>query len=1603
MENKRPFLPTKLPKEPCPRWASTGECIYGDVCKYSHDAVAAALGFRDQQPPLAQVNTNASSRQHPTAQRAPNPRETRQQPSAPGDTTFLRRNPAGPSSAKSQNWRGQSSPGNHNPHNRQQPETRSNPNPQPRQPLTQGNANSRNPHESRNQDDLREWKRTIRQAASNRTARIRFFELAIKLVDGEVGISQDMFKTLAKEDALQVIRTLVQQALPQATSVQDKATLWVAEIEPLLRVITHQRVVDSAVLEQEVFTIYNFLHGIGGQRMKTLYDFIIEFIGSMSAGKAPVPQANLCCLSMTELSLGVLSKMLDSNSTNIVNQDFSAIIGRLEPLLNDAAQRPNQGLYLESQARQWLRYIKLRLGVGDSLPVSAPRSQSAGPLTHFVLPKNLPGHLSSNGPRHDNDHADIEKISILPTPDEILCVSDEYLPTNQPTSFHRPGIIGRLDREFRLLREDTVGQLRDVVRKQLEKMHNNPQALQFRSQHVRTFTYHEAEAIHLTFHRTRGLDLLVRFVQPARANDSSSREDWWMHSKRLQPGGLVCIICNDGSTIFCVVSDATKYRSGNGATTFSPKKASLADSPDYAYVHLLLADPKPSNTLDALHWYQSIGPSQERCLVEFPGVLLPSFQHTLEALQQMSKAPKIPFIDLIAPDQQLAGLVDVPPPHYATKPDFVFDLSSLTDGTPLQHGSDEPLDPELLSQHSTLDATQSAALVASLSMGLALIQGPPGTGKSYTGEKLIQVLLSNKKRAKLGPILCVCYTNHALDQLLEHLLDEGVEQVIRIGSRSKSERLSGFNLRTVSNNAERTRSENQSLRGLYSELDSHVGTLHEYLDQLDTCLSRDAIKSYLADNHPRYHTELSDVGVDDQGFQIVHHRPQERMEQWLHGGIVTDLAPRDISELLDTDLWTMTREERQILYYYWAHEIRDPIIDAFREDYESWESLRDERDRVAREVDLRCLTEAHVVGITTTGLAKNLDLLRRVPCKVLLCEEAGEVLEAHSLTALLPSIQHAILIGDNLQLKPQIQNFELNSANPRGAQYSLDVSMFERLVSPPHDDEQTLPYSTLQTQRRMHPSISELVRTTLYPNLEDGGHVVDYPEVCGMKKRLFWFNHTAPEDRALQLDPTSTSHVNSFEVEMTVALVQHLVRQGVYGPDDIAVITPYLGQLLNLRRRMKHLVEISLGDQDKEELDSLDVDDGELPSGINVKPPTASKQSLLKSVRLATVDNFQGEEAKVVIISLVRSNEEKRCGFLSTSNRINVLLSRAKHGMYIIGNSETYGNVRMWTQVIDILRNKGNIGNQLELECPRHPGSSLLVSEADHFLQHSPEGGCNLPCDERLPCGHACMYRCHSDMLHNAAKCLDPCPRPLKGCGHACPKICGDACPSNCQVKMEGLELKLRCGHVATGAVCWKRQHPESIECHVMVQRTVPGCKHTVMEACHVNVDSSMYRCPAICLAPQPCGHACTGQCCRCNTRLEGRVASQRHGVCTEPCNRRYAKCRHSCQEKCHGESSCPPCSAPCEVRCSHSVCSKKCHEPCEPCAEQKCASRFGHWYSCANNHLFTLGESSMQIEEAKCPQCGAAVDGVAHEPAKAVGDGDELEEATQGIADLEV
>ena len=106
---------------------------------------------------------------------------------------------------------------------------------------------------------------------------------------------------------------------------------------------------------------------------------------------------------------------------------------------------------------------------------------------------------------------------------------------------------------------------------------------------------------------------------------------------------------------------------------------------------------------------------------------------------------------------------------------------------------------------------------------------------------------------------------------------------------------------------------------------------------------------------------------------------------------------------------------------------------------------------------------------------------------------------------------------------------------------------------------------------------------------------------------------------------------------MVFALVRHLVRQGVYRSSDIAVLTPYLGQLRKLRLSLSSFAEVMINDRDTEDL-SLDGDNGSIEetsssSEARLAPrPGVHMGTLLQALRLATVDNFQGMDASSTII-----------------------------------------------------------------------------------------------------------------------------------------------------------------------------------------------------------------------------------------------------------------------------------------------------------------------------------------------------------------------------------
>ena len=128
---------------------------------------------------------------------------------------------------------------------------------------------------------------------------------------------------------------------------------------------------------------------------------------------------------------------------------------------------------------------------------------------------------------------------------------------------------------------------------------------------------------------------------------------------------------------------------------------------------------------------------------------------------------------------------------------------------------------------------------------------------------------------------------------------------------------------------------------------------------------------------------------------------------------------------------------------------------------------------------------------------------------------------------------------------------------------------------------------------------------------------------------------------------------------------------------QVTILTPYTGQVFLMRRQLR-------------------------------------ERPALRDVRLCPIDNYQGEENDIVLLSVVRSGgsggggggERKppRIGFVGDENRICVALSRACVGLYVVGNfAHLARNSELWSRVVQRANEMGAVGDSLRLTCQNHP------------------------------------------------------------------------------------------------------------------------------------------------------------------------------------------------------------------------------------------------------------------------------------------------------------
>lgn len=386
-------------------------------------------------------------------------------------------------------------------------------------------------------------------------------------------------------------------------------------------------------------------------------------------------------------------------------------------------------------------------------------------------------------------------------------------------------------------------------------------------------------------------------------------------------------------------------------------------------------------------------------------------------------------------------------------------------------------------------------------------------------------------------------------------------------------------------------------------------------------------------------TAPSNIAVDnilekllDTGLRVVRlGHPARTLESLRHATLMAQVAEHpshDLIREMDQD------RERKIIQKARKQERGAGLsYDEERAMHQEIQSLLKESRNLERSVERDIVRAAHVVLVTHGGLNK---MWNKEKFDLAVLDEASQATEPLSW---IPIVQanKVVLAGDPLQLPPTIYSREAADAG-------LKTTFMENLQKILPEEMQTL----LRVQYRMHETImgfsskqfyddkleaDESVRTHLAKDLA-GVYETEITRVP------FVYVDTAGTGFNETWNELLDSRENSGEAELAMKIWAELAACGV-SPRQAAIITPYGAQ----SRLLKPLA----------------------PRGLEV----------------GTVDGFQGREKEVVIVSLVRSNEQGEVGFLSDTRRMNVAMTRARRLLIVIGDSATIARHPFYEAFLD--------------------------------------------------------------------------------------------------------------------------------------------------------------------------------------------------------------------------------------------------------------------------------------------------------------------------------
>lgn len=298
-------------------------------------------------------------------------------------------------------------------------------------------------------------------------------------------------------------------------------------------------------------------------------------------------------------------------------------------------------------------------------------------------------------------------------------------------------------------------------------------------------------------------------------------------------------------------------------------------------------------------------------------------------------------------------------------------------------------------------------------------------------------------------------------------------------------------------------------------------------------------------------------------------------------------------------------------------------------------------------IDTELFDEARVVACTLVGSANRVMMNRHFT--TLFIDEAAQALEAACWIA-IGKADRVILAGDHHQLPPTIKCIE---AEREG----LGRTLMQKIA---HTKPKTV--SLLKIQYRMHEDIMRFSSQWFYHNELESAPEVSGRGILRLDTPIVWFD-TSECDFTENTREETMSRVNRQEAELLVeqlrSYIQKISKERVLEEHiDFGLISPYKAQVQYIRKLIK---------QD------------------------AFFKSLRRLITVHTVDGFQGQERDVILISLVRANEDGKIGFLNDLRRMNVAITRARMKLMILGDASTLTRHAFYNELYNYISQRGKI------------------------------------------------------------------------------------------------------------------------------------------------------------------------------------------------------------------------------------------------------------------------------------------------------------------------